>query len=332
MATLFGSPFSFADAALNNKSISVRCRDFLTAQKSNVKTWPSKINHYIDEVKSTRGARILVIDPQDNIAPQNWRHPFRFLNQIFINKPVEVVTEQIFYKKKHPTVLTFLALIALYYHVGVDVPLTAHSETKLTTIALAHAPESTSALENDLLYEGIALNLKAGKITQTEALRGAFALKTSLMTYGQTMQNIGQFDIANKRLVDDFKTNILFFQSYNLVSTYHLNADIEAQIYFKQHQYYIDMINLETYVDGQSLAPELVSGLFAGDYRQKLTAAFQGQAIDKNAFRYLIEKDIELKYEYQTNEILENASGIDLNPKKTLDEIHQGLLKQLKLN
>lgn len=320
VATLLGSPFSFAG----------RCQDFLQKGWATAKQTPEKIADYVKDVRRTRGGRLILIDPPTEVAPATWRHPFRTVNDYLINKPVEAISEQILYKKKRPSFWLYAAIMATAYHFSIDVPLSQHTDAVVEAYSEQNAKVSRERLDNDLVYEGISKNLQAHIVTEKQALEGAYALNLTLNAYAHQVKALN-LNLINPQLVNDFKGNILFSQSRQLTAQFQLNELEAAQVYYYQHLYYIDIVNLSALLEGQNLPDEVIGSLFHGGYRQALLKAFAEKKMEANAFRYLIEKDIELVYEFNTNLYLESIRGLHLNPKKTLVEIQQGLLIRLGL-
>ncbi len=318
MAALVGSPFSYAGNV---------CADFFRAKARAIKA-------YVVDVKDTRGARIFFVDPPAVTEAQSWRHPFRFLGEYLIDRPTEAITERLFYVKKRPSLIltTVILSTALYFGHQRPVEQKFNQETEqiVAENSLKHEKEDLELLQNDLMYEGIKANLDMGSITKTAALKGVYALRLALMGYAGQAKDL-DMKSSNPHIVSDFKDSILFRQANETAAKYNLSEQDTFEVFRLTHRYYFDYINLEIAVEMPEMLGKVEPSLMTNVYRQKVLAAYKSNRMDRAAFRYLIEKDIELTYQYESNSLVEKAKGVKLNPAKALESIRRGVIHDLDL-
>jgi hypothetical protein len=322
MATFLGSPFSFAEPTRV-----ASCIDFLKGKGQ-------EISIYLRDVKDSRGLRLFFVNSPEQAPQPSWWHPFRTVGEYLVHRPVQAVSQRFFNVSKRPSALTMTAVFLVTLHFAHDVPADKlfYEEAAMTVAenSAKNEKEDFELLQDDLMYEGIKNLLDRQQIGREDALKAVYALRLNLINYAARAKDI---DLRKDglRLVTNFKQSLLFRQPNQMIEKYHLNEVESIEAFRLTHRYYFDYINLEIAIEKPGLMLDLAPSFVTNPYRQQILAAYQGSRMDRKAFRYLIEKDIELTYEYEMNSLIETARGVHLNPHRSLDSIRAGILRDLGL-
>jgi hypothetical protein len=322
-----------------------RARDYLRSAPSRLKALggevcrtrggclvPNPVKRFSSELCRTRGGCLLLSDPVDysQVSAIRRLNPFHYIFKYGVNKPVEMVTEQLLYTRKSPSVAVVMLLSFFTYKTFFLNPVHDHEVQTIEYYANQYAEPLRELLNNNRLYFGIRDALKSGIETDLEAREDAYSLSRIFTAY---YQSLGDVDLYKFDPVTHFENTPLFVDPTIKSDQYKLNDVDKRELFRLSHIEYIQFFKFEEAFKTNDLVAYLEPWVIeASPFRKNLLNAYSEGRMTKEALRYLMQQDFDFEEKYNSAALIDRAAGTHLSPSTSLEEVRAAILNDLGLS